>query len=66
MSPFPQRPFRNLFVVVVVHKNLDRCASIFGLAFGLALEFFRGAIGQRRMQALPIVVLVDEFFDVGS
>src|SRR6516162_6883497 len=66
LSPRPQQPFRNLFVVVVVHKNLDRCASIFGLAFGLALEFFRRAIGQRRMQALPIVILVDEFFDVGS
>jgi len=38
----------------------------FGLAFALALEFFRRAIGQRRMQVLLIVMLVNEFFDVGS
>ena len=55
LSPRPQQPLRKLFVVLFVHKNLDRRASIFGLAFGLALEFFRRAIGQRRMQALLIV-----------
>jgi hypothetical protein len=33
--------FRFLFVVLFVHKSLDRCASIFGLALGVALEFFR-------------------------
>src|SRR5215469_18132632 len=66
LSPRPQQPLRNLFVVLFVHKNLDRCTSIFGLTFGLALEFFWGSIAQRRVQALPIVILVDEFFDVGS
>ena len=37
-----QKPFRNFFGVLFVHKSLDGCASIFGLAFGLAPEFFRG------------------------
>ena len=52
MSPRPQQPFRNLLVVLFVHKNLDRCASIFRPAFGLALEFFR-RVTPRRMQPLP-------------
>jgi hypothetical protein len=65
LSPRPQQPFRNLFVVLFVHKNLDRCASIFGLAFGFLLEFFRGAIAQRRVQPLPIVILFDEPFVSG-
>src|SRR5882762_3234030 len=56
LSPRPQQPFRNLFLVLFVHKNLDRCASIFGRTFGLALEFFWGSIAQRRVQALPIVI----------
>jgi hypothetical protein len=38
LNPCPQQPFRNLFVVHFVHKNLDRCASIFGLAFGLGVN----------------------------
>src|SRR5215472_15096697 len=66
LSPRPQQPLRNLFLVLFVHKSLNRCASIVGLAFGLALKFFRRSITKCGMQALPIVILVDEFFDVGS
>jgi len=36
------------------------------LVSGLALEFFRGSVAQRRVQPLPIVILLDELFDVGS
>src|SRR5215831_4840728 len=59
LSPRPQQPLRNLFLVLFVHKSLNRCASIVGLAFGLALKFFRRSITKCGMQALPIVILVD-------
>src|SRR5712692_787501 len=65
LSPFPQQPCRNLFAVLFALKKLHRCASRFGLAFGLLLEFFRRSIAQRGVQPLPIVILLDELFDVG-
>jgi hypothetical protein len=64
LSPLPQQSFRILFVVLFVLKELHRRASRFGLGFGLLLEFFRGSIAQRRVQPLPIVILLDELFDV--
>jgi hypothetical protein len=45
-------------------QKTHRCASRFGLAFSLSLEFFRGSIAQRRVQPLPIVILFDELSDV--
>src|SRR5258705_8966634 len=65
LSPFPQQSFRNLFVVLfIILKKLHRRASRFGLGFGPLLEFFRRTIAQRRVQPLPIVILLDELFDV--
>ena len=64
LSPFPQQPLRNLFAVLFVLKKHHRCASRFGLAFGLLLEFFRRSITQGGVQPLPIVILLDEFFEV--
>src|SRR6266481_2158657 len=64
LSPLPQQSFRILFVVLFVLKKHHRRASRFGLGFGLLLEFFRGSIAQRRVQPLPIVILLDELFDV--
>src|SRR6516225_11404708 len=65
LSPRPQQPFRNLFVILVVLKKHDRCASRFGFAFSLLLEFFRRSIAQSGVQPpLPIVILLDELFDV--
>src|SRR5215469_442509 len=49
LSPRPQQPFRNLFVILVVLKKHHRCASRFGLALGLLLKFFRGPIAQGRV-----------------
>src|SRR4029077_13050453 len=56
--------FRNLFGILVVLKKHYRCASGFALAFGLLLEFFRRLITQGGVQPLPIVILLDELFDV--
>src|SRR5712664_1134331 len=64
LSPRPQQSFRILFVVLFVLKKHHRRTSRFGLGFGLLLEFFRGSIAQRRVQPLPIVILLDELFDV--
>jgi hypothetical protein len=64
LSLLPQQSFRNLFVALFVLKKLHRRASRFGLAFSLSLEHFRGSIAQRRVQPLPIVILLDELFDV--
>ena len=36
-------------------RCIDRCASRFGLTFGLALEFFRRSIAKRPMQRLGTV-----------
>src|SRR5229473_3423821 len=64
LSPRPQQSFRILFVVLFVLKKHHRRTSRFGLGFGLLLEFLRGSIAQRRVQPLPIVILLDELFDV--
>src|SRR5215469_596870 len=64
LSPFPQQPFRNLFGILVVLKKHHRCAARFGVAFGLLFEFFWRSIAQRGVQPLPIVILLDELFDV--
>ncbi len=66
LSPLPQQSCINLCAVLFVLKEHHRRASRFGLGFGLLLEFFGGSIAQRRVQPLPIVVLVDELFDVRS
>src|SRR5216684_9312870 len=63
-SPLPQQLCRNLPAVLFVLKELHRCASGFGLALSLLLEFFRGSIAPRGVQPLPIVRFLDEFFDV--
>src|SRR5260370_17215228 len=57
LSPLPQQPFRNLFVVLFVLKKLHCCASSFDLALRLLLEFFRGPIAQPGAHPLPFVIL---------
>src|SRR5713101_878431 len=64
LSLLPQQSFRSLFVVLFVLKKLHRRASRCGLALSLLLEFFRRTIAQRGVQPLPIVILLDELFDV--
>jgi hypothetical protein len=64
-SPFPSSPLE-FFLLFFVLKKLHRRTSRFGQGFGPLLEFFRGSIAQRRVQRLPIVILIDELFDVRS
>src|SRR6202162_6709009 len=65
--PLPQRSCRfSLLVLIVVLKKLYRCASRIDRTCNLSLllEFFRRPIAQCRMQTQPIVILLDELFDV--
>jgi hypothetical protein len=65
--PFPSHHFRNLRLVPIVLKKLHggtpevwRRAARLGLLFELLLRL----VLQRGMQPLPIVILLDELFDV--
>ena len=67
MSLLPQQPCGSLLAVGIVLKEFHGRTSRFcRQTVASLLKFFRRPVAQCGVKALPIVVLVDKFFDVGS